>query len=116
MASTQWIHVRKITLDALGAVLGSSWQPVAKLTTGYSSHREDVRTGYAFQRPDGPALYGCIVDGVLSQLHITHISHSATDTLHQLGSTFGLILCDLWRDAVVELADRSAVDAYCTDE
>lgn len=110
------IDVRKITLDALGAALGSSWQPVAGLTTGYSSHREDVGTGYAFQLPDGPALYGCTAGGVLSQLHITHINHSAADTLHQLGSTFGLILCDLWRDAVVDLADRSAIDAYCTEE
>lgn len=107
------LDVRKITLATLGAVLGTSWRPVARLTTGYSSYREDVATGYAFQLPDGPALYGCVVDGVISQLHITQISHSAADALHQLGSMFGLILCDLWSDQVVELAGRSAVDAYC---
>lgn len=45
------IDVRKITLDALGAVLGSSWQPVATLTSGYSGSREAVGTGYAFQLP-----------------------------------------------------------------
>jgi hypothetical protein len=110
------IDARKITLEALGAVLGSRWQPVADLVTGYSSHRERVATGYAFQLPEGPVLYGCITDGVISQLHVVRIRPSMADTLHRLGSTFDLILCNLWDDSVVELADRSAVDAYCADE
>jgi hypothetical protein len=74
------LDVRKITLEALAAVLGSSWQPVTGLVTGYGqSHREDVESSYAFQLPKGPALYGCLVEGVLSELHITGITRSAAD-------------------------------------
>jgi hypothetical protein len=112
------IGARKITLEALVAVLGGSWQPVAGLVTGYGSTcREDVEGGYACQLTGGPVLYGRIVDGVVSKLHVTdHITPAAADSLHHLGRAFDLILCDLWRDVVVELADRSAVEAYCADE
>lgn len=112
------IDSRKITLEALGAALGGSCRPVAGFVTGYGTEcREDIEGGYAFQLPEGPALYGCVVDGVLSELHLTDpITRSAADSLHHLDRTFDLILCDLWRDVVVELADRSAVEAYCADE
>lgn len=111
------ITARKITLEALGAVLDTRWSPVARLVTGYgSSYRKHVETGYAFQLPEGPVLYGCLVDGIVSELHIFRCRPAAADTLHRLGFTFDLILCDLWSDQVVALADRPAVDAYCSGE
>ncbi len=103
---------RWITLTALRDVLGPACTPYGKVSTGSSSQREDVATGFAFDLGDGATIYGCTTTDLVTQLYITHCPLHAADLLHRLGTTFRLILCDLWRDEVVELASKSAVDAY----
>jgi hypothetical protein len=108
---------RAITLVALRELLGAGWHAATKVSTGYSSYSEAIDTGYALwrERDDG-VLYGTTDDSKLVSLNVTHASAALADTLHALGTTFRLILCDLWRDQVVELANAAAVAAYAAGD
>ena len=106
---------RGITYTALCEVLGPAWQPYASMVTGYSTHREPLPNAYAFALAEHGQIYGSRDGDVLKSLNITRRSPALADTLHRLGTTFRLILCDLWQDVVIELANRDAVARYCND-
>lgn len=118
-ASPVEITVRRITLPALRELLGPTAIETAEVTTGYASHREPVTNAFAFRCSGEPfwnTLYGCVRDGTVTQLHLTHATPMLAPALHRLGSAFRLILCDFSRDGVVDLAQRAAIDRYLTDE
>lgn len=106
---------RGITYAALCEALGPAWQPYASMVTGYSTHREPLPNAYAFALKGHAALYGNVEDGVITSLNVTNRSPGLAETLHKLGTMFRLILCDLWQDVVIELANRDAVVRYCAD-
>lgn len=107
---------RVLSLSALATLLGPRWQQVGRVTSGYSSYREDLPHAYAFT--DGRhVLYGCERERLLTTLHLHPGSADAAlcDVLHVLGLGLRLILQDLWRDQVVDLTSRSAIEQYVHD-
>ena len=108
---------RGVTYAQLCEVLGPAWQRYGSMVSGYSSHREALPDAYAFAlAPEVGKLYGSAKDGIVTSLNITRRSPALADTLHRLGTTFRLILCDLWQDVVIEVANRDAVARYCDDD
>ena len=108
---------RGITFEKLCEILGPTWQRYGSMVSGYSSYREALPDAYAFAlAPEAGKLYGSVKEGVVTSLNVTRRSPQLADTLHELGTTFRLILCDLWQDVVVELANRDAVARYCIDD
>jgi hypothetical protein len=109
---------RAIPLAALCDVLGPACRRYERMTTGYSSHREPVVSGYAFAcaaHASWDVVYGSVRGDVVTQLSVTHCTAASAEVLHRLGTAFRLILCDLWRDEVIELASRVAIDRYVAD-
>ena len=113
------LAVRAITLDALRAALGPGCLECTEVTTGYSSHLESIGGGFAF-RCSGEAhwdvIYGCVGDGIVTQLAVTHATPALAAVLSRLGTTFRLILCDLGRDCVIDLARKVDLDRYLADD
>ena len=110
------LSMRALTVSGLAGLLGSRWRRVARVRSGYASHREDLAGAYAFT--DGlHVLYGNHSDGLLTTLHLHpgDWDEVLIDTLHALGQGLRLILLDLWRDRVVELSSREATAAYARD-
>jgi hypothetical protein len=118
--------IRAITLDALAAHLGPAWRRYDRVASGYSSYREDVTNAFAFHLvqffevlPDGspaPVFYGTIESGVVASLNVHHPSDVIAGELARLGTTHALILVDLWRDQVVDLANAAACAQYFTPD
>ena len=112
------LATRAITVGALAGALGPDWTPFATVTSGYSTYREPVAQGYAFVfGPDRHAvIYGTRDRELVTALCLVHPVPALAATLYRLGTTFRLILCDLWRDVTVELASPSAVARYLADD
>lgn len=109
------ILTRELTLASLVEVLGPSFAPASKVVSGYSTHREDVASAFAFRRAGTPftnVIYGATRGKWIADLNVSEPDADMVDTLHQLGTAFRLLACDLWQDAVVDLADRTAVARY----
>jgi hypothetical protein len=116
------LAVRNITLDALAALLGPAWRRYDRVASGYSSYREDVPEAFAFHLaehvddlPDGspaPVFYGTIANGVVTSLNVVHPCDVIAGALAHLGVTLQLIVVDLWRDSVIDLADAAACAQY----
>ncbi|MEO7092247.1 MAG: hypothetical protein ABI175_03280, partial [Polyangiales bacterium] len=113
------ITVRAISLATLRAALGPTAFACTEVTTGYSTHVEHVASGFAFRcstEPYWDVVYGCAANGMVTQLHLTFGTPAIADLLHRLGTAHRMILCDLSRDGVVELANRTAIDRYLADD
>jgi hypothetical protein len=116
------LAIRAITLDALAALLGPAWRRYDRVASGYSSYREDVPEAFAFHLADrfeefedgspAPVFYGTTENGVVTSLNVHHPCDVIANELATLGATFALIVVDLWRDQVVDLADAAACSAY----
>lgn len=110
------LAVRGITLGALAEALGAGWQRAARVTSGYSTYVEEATSSYAFWPPERHhnwnVIYGNAADGIVTSLCVTHCELAIMPVLHRLGTMFELVLCDLWRDAVVDLADQVALARY----
>jgi hypothetical protein len=118
-ASPVSLAVRAITLDEVRAALGPGCLECTEITTGYSTYRETVADGFAFRCSDEvhwDVIYGCVTDGVVTQLHVTHATSALADRLSRLGTTYRLILCDLGQDRVIDLARRADLDRYLADD
>jgi hypothetical protein len=118
-APTIELDRRGITNDALRAALGPAWQPFARITSGYSSEVEAVASGFAYRlvgADDAGVIYGRCTAGVVVSLNVARPGPALADTLHRLGLLFRLILVDLWRDCVVELASPAAIARYLADD
>jgi hypothetical protein len=104
---------RTLSVASLAALLGTGWQQVPRVASGYSSFREELANAYAFT--DGNhVLYGSHQAGMLTTLHL-HLGEASLaliDTLHALGQGLRLILLDLFRDRVVDLGSREAIGQY----
>jgi hypothetical protein len=111
------IEIRAITLAALADILGPDWKRCSAVSTGYSSHRDDCLNAFAF-RPaklrEDPwnVVYGTFNRDRVSSLCVTHCERPLMPALHRLGTTFQLMLCDLWQDLVIDLADPAALACY----
>jgi hypothetical protein len=110
------VAVRSITLAALQAALGDGWRAAGKLVTGYSSHREDIATGYAFCCNADATVYGTVEGDIVASINVTRCPPQIADALHRLGTAFRLILCDLWIDQVIDLANAAAIARYVADD
>jgi hypothetical protein len=113
------LSTRQITLSDLQAALGPGWIRYPSVWSGYSSFREELHASYAFYLGDSnprEQIYGSLDGPYLASLCITKPSPAIGDTLHVLGTTFRLILCDLWKDTVVALGDRAALERYLAPE
>lgn len=113
---------RQITLAALVDVLGPGWRRCRRVTTGYGSQQDECTNAYAFRPPIavGPwnVVYGSLAGGdIVTSLFVSHCELPIMAELHRLGTRFSLILCDLRRDAAVDLADPVALARYlrCDD-
>jgi hypothetical protein len=107
------LAARGIRVDELAAVLGASWRRYARVESGYSSYRESVSDGFAFT--DGrDVVYGTLAGERVATLFAKDASTTLRDTLLLLGTTYRLLLIDLWRDHVVDLSDEGVVDQYLT--
>lgn len=109
------ISVRSISTSMLRIYLGPSVFACTEVTTGYSTHVEPVTNGFAFRCSSEhywDVVYGIEKDGVVTQLSLTHGTPAIAEILRRVGTTFRLILCDLGRDDIVDLADRAAIDRY----
>jgi hypothetical protein len=105
------IAVRAITIDALREVLGSAWRSYDRVRCGYGRPPYPViANAFAFGTA-AAVVYGTNRPHVTS-LCLARADRAIVDVLHRLGTTFRLVLTDLWRDEVVELANRDAVDRY----
>ena len=117
------LSVRGITRLALDEVLRPAFVPFDRVISGYSD-RETVATAFALHRRDAAdgdpsdlpedVFYGTVRDGVVCSLCVTRATPALADALHRLGTRFRLVLTDLWSDTVVDLADREAVERWCT--
>jgi len=115
-APTIPLAIRKLTLVSLREVLGSSAYELGGVRCG----GDVVTNGFAFAcgrlernvDDDWNVLYGIAKDDHVLQLHLTFGTPALAHLLHQLGTTFGLILFS-GRD-VVDLAVRLAIDHYLT--
>jgi hypothetical protein len=108
------IAVRALSIDALRAALGPDWHAYDRVLSGYSSSYEVVKHAFAF------SCATCVVYGNTDGARVTHLCITRcvleiADVLHRLGTTFRLVLTDLWRDSVVDLSDRDAIDRYIAD-
>jgi hypothetical protein len=109
------LATRLITLEDLHTALGAGWIRYRRVWSGYSGSRDVMRDAYAFFRGSGQDIdqvYGTLEPPYLASLCITRATPAIGDTLHVLGTTFRLILCDLWKDVVVSLADPAAIERY----
>ncbi len=107
------LSARVLSLSTLHGLLGPAWQRFAKVSSGYSSYREDLPQAFAFT--DGESvLYGLQREGLVDTLHLHRpVARPALlSTLHGLGQTLRLILEDLWRNEVVALGDHAVVSRY----
>jgi hypothetical protein len=115
------LAVRAITLDALAEQLGPAWRRYDRIASGYSSYREEVPEAFAFHLAEhvddladgspAPVFYGTIENGVVTSLNVHHPCDAIAGELARLGAAFQLIVVDLWRDRIIDLADAAA----CTD-
>jgi hypothetical protein len=120
------LAIRAITLDTLAAHLGPAWRRYDRVASGYSSYREDVTNAFAFHLvqyfevlPDGspaPVFYGTIESGVVASLNVHHPCDVIAGELARFGAAMQLIVVDLWRDSVVDLADTAALAQYFAAE
>lgn len=109
------LAVRGIRVDELAAALGSSWRRYARVESGYSSYRESVSDGFAFT--DGrDVVYGTLDAERVATLCVKEASITLRGTLLLLGTTYRLLLIDLWRDHVVDLSDEGAIDRYLASD
>jgi hypothetical protein len=109
------VAIRGITLAALTDALGPDWQRCSRVTTGYSSYREDCPNAFAFRPPERSRwniVYGTVRAELVTSLCVTRCELPIMPVLHRLGTSFELILCDLWQDVVVDLADVVALARY----
>lgn len=110
------LGVRNINLAAMAELLGPDWQRYARVTSGYSSYVEDCPSSYAFRGPRGDGyknvVYGTFKDDVVTSICVTRCGPTLAPVLFKLGTTFQLILCDLWSDVVIDLADQVAIARY----
>lgn len=113
------IATRAITVDALAAALGPTYLRATQVVSGYSSFREIVDNGFALLWIDSRhenVFYGTESDGVITSLAISRPGAAIADTLYALGTTYRLLLCDLWTDVTFALSDRAELDAFLADE
>jgi hypothetical protein len=106
------LETRAIALAALRDALGNAWLAVGNVVTGYSSHREDVAGGYAFRLGEAHAVIYGTAGAHVRSINVTRCPPEIAATLHRLGTTFRLILCDLWADQVIDLAALPAIERY----
>jgi hypothetical protein len=110
------ISARGITLAALAEALGPGWTRCARVTSGYSTYVEEATSSYAFRPPERHhnwnVIYGVFRGELVTSLCVTHCELPITPVLHRLGTTYQLMLCDLWKDEVVDLADPVALARY----
>lgn len=103
------IEVRRITLAALQECLGGEWRAHAGVDSGYASLREPVASAFALT--DGSSVvYGSLAGELVSSL--CTVPAEDARWLGRLGSAWRLVLVDLWRDEVVDLADSTAIERY----
>jgi hypothetical protein len=106
------IDLRGIQLSALATALGPGWQRAPSVSSGYGTMREEAVNAYAFRGPHDCTFYGTISGDRVTSLCVTRCDVAISAELHRLGTTYQLILCDLWTDVVVDLADHVAVARY----
>ncbi len=109
------IEIRGIRLSALADALGADWRRCTRVRSGYSPHYEDCGNAFAFRPPAEHGwcvIYGTFRDDVVTSLYVTYCELPIMPALHRLGTMFELILCDLWQDIVVDLADAAALTRY----
>ena len=110
------ISERGITLTALAEALGPGWRRSPRVTSGYSSYVEEVTSSYAFRPPERHhnwnVIYGKAQGELVTSLCVSHCEPPIMAELHRLGTTFKLMLCDLWKDVVIDLADPVALARY----
>ncbi|MBL9008353.1 MAG: hypothetical protein JNJ46_29100 [Myxococcales bacterium] len=107
------LSLRAVSLSTLASLLGAPWQRIPRVTSGYSSYREDLPNAYAYS--DGNhVLYGSHREGLVTTLHLHPgpPNEALIDLLHALGQGLRLIVQDLWRDQVVDLRSRQATAEY----
>jgi hypothetical protein len=116
------VTVRRIPLDSISTLLGPAWRRYDRVTSGYSSYREDVPEAFAFhlaayvedlpdQSPTS-VFYGTIENRVVTSLHVHRPFDAIVDELVRFGAAYQLILVDLWSHAVVDLGDAHAIGQY----
>jgi hypothetical protein len=110
------IDIRNITLAAFADLLGPEWMRCARVTSGYSADREDCANAFAFRpiarNANENVFYGTCDDERITDLFITDCGLPIMPALQRLGTTFQLMVCDLWQDVVVDLADPVALAGY----
>ena len=113
------LTVRDVKLAALAELLGPDWQRCGRVTSGYSSYVEDCPSSYAFRGPRGDGyknvVYGTFKDDAVTSICVTRCGPMLAPVLFKLGTTYRLILCDLWSDVVIDLADQVAIARYVDD-
>lgn len=116
------LAVRNLTLDALASLLGPAWRRYDRVSSGYSSYREDVPDAFAFhladsfeELPDGspaPVFYGTLDNAIVTSLNVHRPCDVIADELSRLGTMCQLIVVDLWREAVVDVSEPAALASY----
>ncbi|HEU0034888.1 MAG TPA: hypothetical protein VFQ53_29890 [Kofleriaceae bacterium] len=104
------IATRAITLAALRAALPDH-RVVGSVHSEFLDYPGTSLVPFALGL-DAVVLYGLVDGEHVAQLAITECKKPMGVMLHRLGMTFRLLLCDLWRNVVVDLADRLAVERY----
>jgi hypothetical protein len=113
------IDIRKITVATLGELLGPDWTRCDGVTHIYGAAGEDIANTFAFRptqsKANGNVFYGTHEADRVVDLFVTECELPIMPVLHRLGLSFQLMLCDLWQDVVVDLADPAALAGYVSD-
>lgn len=115
------ISEKGISLEALRHFIAGRLVEADEITSGYSSHVEGVKNGFAFGESgmDKGALYGNVENGIVIRLEALRPDWEDEEAvaafggmLVELGRMYGLMIADWWWDVVVDLRDEEAVGRY----
>jgi hypothetical protein len=113
------LSTKRILPEQLATLLeGCGFQRIAKVCTGYSSHREQLKDAMALKL-DPYVIYLDHKDGIVQHIWLEMRWSDApenqrrfTDALDQIGRKWQLLLSDWSWPKVVDLSDHAATERY----
>ncbi|HEX8229674.1 MAG TPA: hypothetical protein VF826_10225 [Chloroflexia bacterium] len=115
---------RGIHLNDLRSLLVDKWPEAAKVSSGFSSHTEELSRVFAFGAAHGGegAFYGNHKAEMVTRLHIRPSYDEPQEleafgaALAQLGKQYDLMLADWWAKTVVDLRNPERIRSYLAGE